>query len=77
MVTFTIVITSKWFPVWQVVGVVIAVGMAVLFLFLLHILLKNRDTATAIFKAYMKFEVRLGVEMGKTVVKLAASFCAT
>ena len=77
MVTFTIVITSKWFPVWQVVGVVIAVGMAVLFLFLLHILLKNRDTATAIFKAYMKFEVRLGIEMGKTVVKLAASFCAT
>jgi hypothetical protein len=64
-VGFTLVLTTKSFPVFTVVGAVIGVGLGVLLLLLLHILHKNRAAAKETLKAYMKFEFTLGLEIGK------------
>ncbi len=51
------------FPVSTVVGVVIGVGLFVLLLCLLGVLRKNRAAVKETIKAYMKFELRLGMEI--------------
>jgi hypothetical protein len=65
-VTLTLILIERSFPVSQVVGTVIGVGLSVLLLCLGAILRRqrNRAAAKATLKAYMKFEFQLGVEMG-------------
>jgi hypothetical protein len=64
--SFTLVIgASKRFPIWEVAGAVVAIGLVGLLLCLIHILRKNRAAANAILKAYMRFEFLLGMEMSK------------
>jgi hypothetical protein len=62
-VTLTLVLTEKSFPVSEVVGAVIGVGLGVLLLCLVKLLRRNWAAAKETLKAYMKFEFRLGVEM--------------
>jgi hypothetical protein len=66
-VSLTLVLAPNSFPAFTVVGAVIGVGLFVLLLCLLGILRKNRAAVKQTIKAYMKFEFRLGVEMGTPV----------
>jgi hypothetical protein len=60
---FTLVIKARSFPVSEVVGGMIAIGMGVLVLFLLRILRNNRVAFKETLTAYLKFELVLGFEI--------------
>jgi hypothetical protein len=67
-VNLTLVLAAKSFPVFTVVGAVVGVGLFVLLLLMLGIVRGIRAAAVKqTIKAYMRFEFRLGVEMGTPV----------
>jgi hypothetical protein len=66
-VSLTLVLAAKSFPIFTVVGAVVGAGLFGLLLCLLGILRRNRAAVKQTIKAYMRFEFRLGLEMGTPV----------